>query len=391
MLAAITLMGISSYAQSDSLGMPGDNLDLRAVLNIFKESKNPEDFEKKLNAADTKVNNLDLNNDDQVDYLRVVDSEKDGVHTIVIQAPISKSESQDVAVIEVEKKDDQTAHIQIVGDETLYGKDYIIEPDEAKKQKTSDNKSTSYNDDVYNTATKDDNSSSSSSSSSGSSNSNVVVNVWAWPAVSYMYAPGYTFWVSPWYWGYYPGWYSPWRPYGWWTYRGYMHPYHYGFYTRRVYVYRAPAAHQYYYGRRVSSGYVVKTAPGYHPHGGTYMHGRNVAHRTNPGGMNKPRNTGKVYNNNGMNKPGGNPGSKPQRMQPQQNNPGKVQGPPPGGGGVKNNPGGGKVIPGGGGRSNSGMRPAGGGGGVNPGGGGRSHGGGGGMRPGGGGGGGHRR
>ena len=29
----------------------------------------------------------------------------------------------------VVKKDNKTAHVQIVGDETLYGKDYIIEPE----------------------------------------------------------------------------------------------------------------------------------------------------------------------------------------------------------------------------------------------------------------------
>ncbi|MFZ6011030.1 MAG: hypothetical protein ACOYXT_11855, partial [Bacteroidota bacterium] len=127
---------LNSFSQSDSLGMAGDHLDLKAVLTIFKESANTEEFEKKLNAADTKVNNLDLNGDGQVDYLRVIDTKKEDEHSIIIQAPISKSESQDIAVIHVEKKGDNNAHLQIVGDETLYGKDYIIEPDDEGKVKS---------------------------------------------------------------------------------------------------------------------------------------------------------------------------------------------------------------------------------------------------------------
>src|SRR4051812_11337057 len=93
-MAGFLFCSAAAWSQGDSLGLPGDNLDLRAVLSIFKQSANMEEFEKKLNAADTKVNNLDLNNDQQVDYLRVVDYGKDDFHSIVIQDPVSKTESQ---------------------------------------------------------------------------------------------------------------------------------------------------------------------------------------------------------------------------------------------------------------------------------------------------------
>jgi hypothetical protein len=227
----------SLHAQTDSAGMPGDHLDLRAVLAIFKDSKNVEDFEQKLNKADTKVNNLDLNNDGKVDYLRVHDYGKENFHSLVIQDLVSPSESQDVAVIEIEKKGDQEAHIQIVGDETLYGKNYIIEPQE--KSRTEKN----YVDDVY----------------APSTPPVIFVNVWGWPCVNYMYGPSYTMWASPWYWGYYPVWWSPWTPYNWYFYHNYMLVY-YDYGWRRTYVNNMPGPHAIYAPHRSTSGYVEKNA-----------------------------------------------------------------------------------------------------------------------------------
>ena len=90
----------TSFAQSDSLGMLGDQLDLYGVLDLFKNTDNLEEFEKKLNSEDNEVNNLDLNNDDKIDYIRVVDYKEGNGHAIVLQVPINETESQDVAVIE---------------------------------------------------------------------------------------------------------------------------------------------------------------------------------------------------------------------------------------------------------------------------------------------------
>jgi hypothetical protein len=310
-LSVMLVAGCRLNAQSDSLGLQGDNLDLRAVLNIFKQSSNVEDFEKKLNSADTKVNNLDLNHDGQVDYLRVVDYNKDNLHSLVIQAPVSRVESQDVAVIQVEKKDDKTAHIQVVGDEALYGKNYIIEPSDAPAPNTakqnnnttqvaSKNTGKNYDDDVYaspgNTSnTQDDNdddynNATVNANSGYRGNAGVAVNVWGWPCIGYMYSPGYSLWVSPWYWGYYPGWYSPWSPYSFYWYRQGLFAFNNGFYWRRCHGYRFPAAQNMYYGHRVASGYVQKTA-------------RNADYRINGGGQARGSMNGsggtRLYNNSG--------------------------------------------------------------------------------------------
>src|SRR3954468_19858792 len=59
------------------LGMAGDNLDLYAVLDIFQKSKTIEAFEKSLNEGSSKVNNLDLDLDKKIDFIKVV-TKKDG-------------------------------------------------------------------------------------------------------------------------------------------------------------------------------------------------------------------------------------------------------------------------------------------------------------------------
>ena len=51
---------LTTTETDEDLGLPGDNLDLYAVLNLFQESKTIEDFEKSLNEEKTGINNLDL-------------------------------------------------------------------------------------------------------------------------------------------------------------------------------------------------------------------------------------------------------------------------------------------------------------------------------------------
>ena len=83
----------SVYSQSqikDSLGLPGDNLNLYGVLDLFQQSKTLEEFENKLNAQDSKVNNLDLNGDNKIDYIKIVDNAQGTSHAIVLKDEISE-------------------------------------------------------------------------------------------------------------------------------------------------------------------------------------------------------------------------------------------------------------------------------------------------------------
>ena len=87
----------------DSTGHYGDNFSLQGALELFKKAKSPEDFERLLNTKDKYVNNLDLNEDGKVDYIRVEDNVDGNIHVIVMQVPINTKEAHDIAVIEIEK------------------------------------------------------------------------------------------------------------------------------------------------------------------------------------------------------------------------------------------------------------------------------------------------
>lgn len=239
---------------ADSLGLPGDNLDLYGVLDLFKKSENPEEFEKALNSSETKLNNLDLNGDGEIDYIRVIDRTDKDVHALVLQIPVNEDESQDVAVIEIEKKDDGTVHMQIVGDEELYGKNYIIEPTEEKNAGSLASERSSQTPSNSQPAVVP-------APAPPSATPPVVVNVIAWPTVRYIYQPVYAPWVSPWRWRYYPAYWHPWKPVYWGMYHPYWYPHHY--YHHRVYVYGMVRAHDVYYSHRVVSRtvYQRRTAP----------------------------------------------------------------------------------------------------------------------------------
>lgn len=143
-----------------------DNLDLQAVASIFGESRDLEDFERRINDPQAQISNLDLNNDNYVDYLRVVEVGESDVRVIVIQAVLGQDQFQDVATIELERQRNKTVQVQIVGNSYIYGPNYIYEPF------------------YYSTP--------------------MFFDMF-WMAT---YRPYY----SPWYWGYYPTYYSYWRP-----------------------------------------------------------------------------------------------------------------------------------------------------------------------------------
>ena len=141
---ALLLCSFPLFAQSDmeadSTGLPGDNFSLEAAIELFKKSDSPEDFEKRLNSENNDANNLDLNEDGEIDYIRVVDNMDGDVHALVLQVAVSEKESQDVAVIEIEKQGAENAILQIIGDEALYGEQTIAEPFGEEKVKNGKDK-----------------------------------------------------------------------------------------------------------------------------------------------------------------------------------------------------------------------------------------------------------
>lgn len=230
-IALIGLVSPISAQPIDSTGLPGDHFSLEGALALLKRAESPEAFEKLLNSEDTYVNNLDLNEDGDIDYIRVVDHGEEDAHVLVLQAIISKDESQDIAVIEIEKTGESEAILQIIGDEDLFGEEVIVEPFEEE----SAGKGGPY--ETWESV-------------------RLIVNVWLWPSVRYIYRPGYEIWVSPWRWMHYPTWWRPWRVH---TFRWMVgvRP-HYHLHFHPVHIHRVSKAHRIYAPRRTTSIIVHK-------------------------------------------------------------------------------------------------------------------------------------
>ncbi|MCK7557741.1 hypothetical protein MKQ70_23125 [Chitinophaga sedimenti] len=178
LVAGLFTATATSAQDAEATGLPGDNFSLDGALDLFKKAASPEAFEQALNTESNKVNNLDLNGDGDIDYIRVINKKENNTQIFILQALVSSTESQDIAVIELERTGDKQAVIQIVGDEDIFGEETIVEPED---------EGVAFNDFPLNRY----------GSHNGPSPDAVIVNVWGWPAVRFVYAPAYTLWVSP--------------------------------------------------------------------------------------------------------------------------------------------------------------------------------------------------
>ncbi len=203
----VTVKSVSEAAQG---------LDLQAVGELFKESENLEDFEKSLNDPEVGVNNLDLDENGEVDFIRVVEEVNGDAHVIILQDCLGEDEFQDVATIEIDKSD-ENYDMQVQGNEELYGTDYYVE--------------------------------------------STNVHIHAWPIITWLYRPAYRPYWSVYHFGSYPWW---WRV---------RHPLLHPMYRNRADVYTQRAGFRFTRTPRV----VVRTRVKYHPHSSTLVK-RKVVH-----------------------------------------------------------------------------------------------------------------
>ena len=190
----MSLLGFPAYSQTGDqpepdttiMGLPGDNLDLFAVLDLFQKSKTIEDFEKSLNLQETGINNLDLNLDDKVDFIKVVTKQDGNDFTFILQVDVTEKEIQDVAVILVSKDENEKVSMQIIGDKDLYGENYVIEPEPAAPAVTA-NPAYAGPDPVASTPA-----------------TTTVVVVESTPIVQYVYSPVYVPYYPPYHYAVYP-------------------------------------------------------------------------------------------------------------------------------------------------------------------------------------------
>ncbi len=102
-------------------------LDLNAVAAAFAEARSVREFEQIINSSRYMINNLDLNRDGWIDYLRVIEGRSGAYHTLLIQACLAPSVFQDVATLVAERLADRL-YVEVIGDPYLYGYNYIVRP-----------------------------------------------------------------------------------------------------------------------------------------------------------------------------------------------------------------------------------------------------------------------
>jgi len=244
----VTLLMITFVAHAQDEKAEEIGLDLNAVLELFSKSANMEDFEKQLNDKEKKVNNLDLNKDGNTDYLKIEESSQDKLHIIQLIAVLGEKDLQSVASIQLDQDAKGNVTVQIVGDSSIYGPNYIVEPVAEKKEESTSKQDVTVNTNTDASAIHDQGASSGSSSTT-------IVYVNSWPPVQVVYAPAYVVYVSPYHWGHYPVYWKPWPPYPPHVYHSHVVVYRKPYYHMAPYHRYPYANNMYYKNARVSHNY----------------------------------------------------------------------------------------------------------------------------------------
>lgn len=95
-------------------------LDLAAVTELAKKSRDAADFERLLNNQAEAVNNIDLNDDGKVDYINVTEYGSGDRRGFSLTAEVSPGKTQEIATIDFQKEADKTT-LQTTGNPSLYG------------------------------------------------------------------------------------------------------------------------------------------------------------------------------------------------------------------------------------------------------------------------------
>jgi hypothetical protein len=121
-VSTTTTLTVTSYSTDLSF-----YLDLQAVAAAFAEARSVQEFENLLNSSRYMINNLDLNGDGYIDYLRVLETRQGYYHALLIQACVAPSLFQDVATLVAERRSN-ALYVEVIGDPYLYGPNYIVRP-----------------------------------------------------------------------------------------------------------------------------------------------------------------------------------------------------------------------------------------------------------------------
>ncbi|GAA5116524.1 hypothetical protein JIN84_18840 [Luteolibacter yonseiensis] len=95
-------------------------LNLDAVTLLAKKAKDAADFELLLNTQSEGVNNLDLNDDKKVDYIKVSEYGSGDQRGFSLTTELEPGKVQEIATIEIKREADK-ATVQTTGNPSLYG------------------------------------------------------------------------------------------------------------------------------------------------------------------------------------------------------------------------------------------------------------------------------
>lgn len=131
-----TVLFLSAFCHIDAQRRPyikqetaaAKNCDLKAVATAFGLSVSLDDFERRLNMAETRLSNLDMNRDGKVDFIRVHEIRKSGVTQLILENVASETNIRDLATIVIDKGYLHQSVIQIIGNPGIYGNTNISTP-----------------------------------------------------------------------------------------------------------------------------------------------------------------------------------------------------------------------------------------------------------------------
>src|SRR5262249_8041654 len=142
LLTAPLLLGCSNQSESKgseskapevkgqqvSAVMAKDGLDLKAVTALLKTAKSAKELEMELNRPGG-VNNLDLDQDGNVDYIHVTEFGKENARGFSLTVDMGDGNVQEVAVIRTEREvnDPSQANCVMTGNEYIYGPNHHYE------------------------------------------------------------------------------------------------------------------------------------------------------------------------------------------------------------------------------------------------------------------------
>ena len=126
---AVFLLGAASGCVRDtpqqvsvtSLASAADGLDLQAVGELLKKAKDGEQFEQLLNDADEGLNNLDLDEDGNVEFIKVTEYGEGDSTGFSLTVDMGDGEEQEIATIDLVKTTGGDVDVELQGNPQVYG------------------------------------------------------------------------------------------------------------------------------------------------------------------------------------------------------------------------------------------------------------------------------